>query len=73
MKSPADVSDLDFSTAEKLLDIGKLSGQYYLAYFANRFEFPVNEHFYADKVVQKKLKDRHFDLVFADYLYTFGR
>ena len=73
MKSPADVRDLDFSTEEELLDIGKLLGQYYLGYFANRFELSVNEHFYADKTVQKKLKKRHFDLVFADCLYTFGR
>ena len=76
MDSPVDFSDdVDLNDAADVLDLGQLRGQYHNSYLVNLVEVPLCENFYADRSnnVQQKLKDKRYDLLFADNLYSFTR
>ena len=71
MKSPVDISK--YSIGEKDLEVGTISAQYSFFRFVDFFERPVCEHFYADQVAQRELKERRFDLLLSDCLHQFSR
>ncbi len=73
MASAPDAAELESPSFGATTDPGSLYGQYNLQRFVNLLEIPVTERFYADKAAHQKLKQKKFDLVFAESKFIFGR
>ena len=67
------VSDAEDPSILEWFDLGSLFGQFVFQAAMSYTELRMCDEFYADKDTHQILKDKKFDLVFAESLYPFGR
>ncbi len=67
------LDSFDASESSDAFDLGTLEGVFSYRRAIRWIELPLVDMFYADKEVHKKLRDKKFDLVFAESMYVFGK